>query len=434
MQIYLGWVIALSCAVGIIATTAAYLLLVSRRRITRLKSELQKRTDELKVQVGKAKEATKAKSDFLSQMSHEIRTPLNAIMGMVQIARNTTNDHRVEDCMRKTELSIKHLLGIVNDILDLSKIESGKLTFEENLFSLTNELNFIASMFKSKAEEKNISLQIDVKNISHDGITTDKIRLNQVLINLMSNAVKFTDNNGSIVLSVDELFHMNGESAYRFSVKDDGIGIKPDQAKKLFTPFTQANVGVFRLYGGTGLGLAISQNIVQMMGGDIELETEYGKGSIFMFTIRVPAVEHAEEKTEEEQQHTLRDSLRGKRIMVVDDIDINREVVELLLESSGALIDSVTNGKEAFDAYLRAEPYWYDLILMDMQMPIMDGCAATEEIRNSGKKDAKDIKIIAMTANVLREDAERAYQSGMNAYLTKPIELSALYAEMEEWL
>ena len=435
IQIRAEWFIAMSCILCLFVSGMVFLLFRYRRRCSHLLDERQKMAVDFEEQVEKVKVSAKAKGDFLSQMSHEIRTPLNAIMGMVQIAQNTTNPDMVKDCIKKMEYNSKRLLQVVNDILDFSKMESGSFVFEKTRFSLTRELDFIASMFKTKADEKNLSLQIKAENIQHDGITTDKLRLNQVLINLISNAVKFTDSGGAVEASAEEMFHMDGESVYRFTVRDNGAGIEQEQVKKLFTPFTQANAGVARVYGGTGLGLAISQNIVQMMGGDIELETEFGKGSVFQFTIRVPAEEKVIISPSEDSKSAVSpEKLRGKRILVVDDIEINREIVTALLDGSGALIETAANGKEALDAFCAADPYWYDLILMDIQMPIMDGCTAAEKIRNSGRKDARDVKIIALTAHVTHEYVLKAYQSGMNDHIAKPIELTDLYAEMEEWL
>lgn len=427
------WFFVLVGAVIIQSVVLIRQIIVNRKRIAELNSQLTERMADLTLQVEKAKSATSAKSDFLSRMSHEIRTPLNAIIGMAQIAKNTSDQHKISECMRNVEDGSKHLLGIINDILDFSKIESGSLVLEEKQFSLKHDIDFLASMFADKAAEKNLAFRVELENIQHDGLTTDILRLNQVLINLLSNAIKFTDPGGVIVLSVQETAHLHGESIYSFAVRDTGVGIEPEQAKKLFTSFTQANVSVTRLYGGTGLGLAISQSIVKMMGGEIELETEPGKGSIFQFSIRVRA-EKSATTLEPKKTVTPPKKLQGKRILIVDDIEINREVAMALLDGSGALVETAVNGKEAFDAFCASTTYWYDMILMDMQMPVMDGCAATIEIRNSGRPDSHQVRIIAMTANVLPEDMERAYRSGMNGYVMKPIELKVLYATMEEWL
>lgn len=234
------------------------------------------------------------------------------------------------------------------------------------------------------------------------------------------------------MLSVQEIAHMDESSVYRFSVQDSGIGIDPEQAKKLFTPFTQANSSVSRLYGGTGLGLSISQSIVRMMGGDIELETTPGKGSLFQFTIKVKAVEKAPKV--QVITSKLPAKLRGKRILIVDDIDINREIMMALLDGSGAHVDMAVDGNQALIIFLESNPYQYDLIFMDMFMPVMDGCTATEKIRACERPDAKTIKIVAMTANVMKEEMDRAFSAGMNGYLSKPVEMDVLCTKLEEWL
>lgn len=427
-----GLVALFCCAAALILSLC--LALHFRRMALDLRAELERQKASSEERVKQAREAVRAKSDFLSNMSHEIRTPLNAIIGMTQIGLRATTLEKAKACLDKAESSSQHLLGIINDILDFSKIEAGSLVLEERFFSLEKDIDFVTSMIKIKAKEKNIELRTKISEIGHDGIKTDMLRLNQVLVNLLSNAVKFTDPGGLVVLEAEELVHAQGESAYRFTVSDNGAGIEPDQAKKLFTPFTQANAGVARIYGGTGLGLAISQSIVQMMGGEIELETEPGKGSTFLFTIRVPAQEHADRQEEEDRPQNKENHLADKRILVVDDIEINREVVAGLLDGSGAIIEMAANGREALNAYLRSVEFRYDLVLMDMQMPVMDGCDATRGIRASGRADAKSIRIVAMTASVMREDVERAYAAGMDAYVAKPVDQKTLYRVLEEWL
>lgn len=405
----------------------------NRRRLSDLQSLHQKRINELEIQIEKSKLAYQTKSDFLSRMSHEIRTPLNAVIGMSQIAQMSSEKSKLDDCMKKIEGSSKYLLGIINDILDFSKIESGKLTLEKKEFSLCQNIDFVISMFKNKAAEKELDLQTILSGIKHDCIIGDALRLNQVLVNLLSNAVKFTEAGGQIVLTVEEVAHLDGESTFRFAVRDNGVGIEPEQAKKLFTPFTQATAETSRLYGGTGLGLTISQSIIRMMGGEIDLETEHGKGSIFQFTIQTPT-KPAITPQNHSESHRFSDKLRNKQIMIVDDLEINREIMIALLDGSGLEITIASNGKEALELFCDSSPYWYSLIFMDMQMPILDGCAATMEIRRCVRDDAQDIQIVAMTANVLPEDMERAYGAGMNGYLAKPIDIKALYAGLEEWI
>jgi CheY-like chemotaxis protein len=376
---------------------------------------------------------SRAKSEFLSSMSHEIRTPMSAIIGMAQIARGGADEARIQDCLQKIEDNSKHLIGVINDILDFSKIESGKLLLDEKTFSLKEDLNFIESMFQAKMEEKNLRFRLSVKNIKNDGIFTDSLRLNQVLINLLSNAVKFTDAGGQVGLAVEELMHVGEESVYSFAVSDTGIGIEPEQAKKLFTAFVQANAGMTKKYGGTGLGLVISRNIVEKMGGDIELDSVLGEGSTFSFTIRVKAQEEAEQVEADEEDNATPD-FHGKRLLIVDDIEINREIAVEILRETGVEMETAENGQVALDMFLQAPEGYYDMILMDMQMPVMDGCESTELIRVSGRGDAETIKIIAVTANVMRDDIARVYASGMNGHIGKPIDFGEAYKTMAKML
>jgi signal transduction histidine kinase len=376
---------------------------------------------------------SRAKSDFLSSMSHEIRTPMSAIIGMAQIARSTADQARIRDCLQKIEDNSKHLIGVINDILDFSKIESGKLLLDEKEFSLQEDLSFIESMFQGKVIEKDLTFQLSVRNIKHDGIITDSLRLNQVLINLLSNAVKFTDAGGQIGLSVEEIMHVGGESVYAFAVSDTGIGIEPEQAKKLFTAFVQASASTAKQYGGTGLGLVISKNIVEKMGGDIELDSVPGEGSTFSFTIRVASKESVTPAPPDERSEGTPD-FHGKRLLVVDDIEINREIAVEILRETGVEMETAENGKVALDMFLRNPEGYYDMILMDMQMPIMDGCESTEQIRQSERGDAKTIKIIAVTANVLRDDILRVHECGMDGHIGKPIDFGEAYKVMTKML
>jgi signal transduction histidine kinase/ActR/RegA family two-component response regulator len=368
------------------------------------------------------KMASEPGRDFLSRMSHEIRTPINAIVGMAAIAEKTENMAKIKDCLTKIVDGSAHLIGIVNDILDFSKLEAGKLILNEEAFILSEDLEFIDSMFKARTAEKNLRFSVTVSNVEHDCLVTDKLRLNQVLINLLSNAVKFTPPNGSIEVTAEEIFHQEGEGVYRFSVKDSGIGIEPHQAKKLFTPFTQANEKISSSYGGTGLGLVISKNIVQLMGGDIDLDTYPGKGTTFYFTIKVKA-EVATVARESQEFDTIPD-FSGKRLLIVDDVDINREICLELFQETGADMETAADGQEAFEKFFNNVEYYYDMILMDMRMPVLDGCEATKKIRNCAKKDARTVFIVAMTANVLAEEIKQAQNAGMNAHIAKPLNMA----------
>jgi CheY-like chemotaxis protein len=333
-------------------------------------------------------------------------------------------------------------LGIINDILDFSKMESGKLHIDITEFSLSANLDFIVSMMLPKARQRNINICLSAENIQNDGLLADSLRLNQVLINLLSNAIKFSPDGSEVLLNVRELGSDNGISTYSFEIIDHGIGISEYHASKLFTPFEQGDGSITRNYGGTGLGLVISKNLVEMMGGTITLSSFEGKGSIFTFTIRCESKPTFEKKTKA-QAVSDGDSdydFSGMRCLVVDDVDINRDIILELLSVTNITLETASNGKEAVDKFRNCGQGYFDIILMDMQMPIMDGCTATEAIRRIEKEwaanndGAKGVSIIAMTANVMHEDIQKAVASGMNAHLGKPIELETTLKTMYEQL
>ncbi|MDR1212328.1 MAG: response regulator [Spirochaetaceae bacterium] len=386
--------------------------------------------------------ASRAKGEFLSRMSHEIRTPLNAIIGMSQIAKNSRSLDKVQSCLRQIESSSQHLLGIVNDILDFSKIEAGKLTLEKKLFSLSEDLDFVLAMVRSRGSEKKLSIALRLENIRNDGIITDALRLNQVLLNLLSNALKFSPEGKAIEVGVRELDRNGDESVYQFDVKDEGIGISGGEMGKLFNPFEQANVSVTRKYGGTGLGLSISKNIVEMMGGRLWVESEEGRGSVFSFTVKVqsqPGAEAGSGRAALTSRPDRKYDFHGRRILIVDDVEINRDILAGLLGDTGIEMECAENGREALDKYRSQSAGYYNLILMDMQMPVMDGCEATREIREfektrPGAARADQVPVIAMTANVLKEDIQRALDSGMNGHLGKPVDVGALLDLLESRL
>jgi signal transduction histidine kinase/ActR/RegA family two-component response regulator/HAMP domain-containing protein len=396
-----------------------------------------------------AEAASYAKSDFLSRMSHEIRTPMNAIIGMTQIAKTTEDLAKIRNCLAQVENSSNHLLGVINDILDFSKIESGKLSLDSGEFSLTADLDFVVSMMLPRAREKKIDLLLNIGLIEHDGLISDSLRLNQVLINLLSNAVKFSPEGSEVLINVTELEEDPEAAAgelpegaelreFRFEVVDRGIGISEYQISKLFRPFEQADGSITRNFGGTGLGLVISKNLVEMMGGAISLTSREGEGSVFSFTIKCPARKQTVKKDAEKEtsagQEAQQYDFSGKRCLVVDDVDINREILVELLSDTGIALETAANGREALDKFAAREERYFDIILMDMQMPVMDGCTASREIRKLARRDASRIPIVAMTANVLPEDTKRALDSGMNDHLGKPIELDAVYTVLARYL
>ncbi|GHV95252.1 hypothetical protein AGMMS50293_15720 [Spirochaetia bacterium] len=384
-----------------------------------------------------AEAASQAKSDFLSRMSHEIRTPMNAITGMTQIAKSSNDMEKIRSCLEQVESSSEHLLGVINDILDFSKLESGKLSLDITEFSLAADMDFVVSMMLAKSRQKNIAIRLSLEDIRNDALSSDALRLNQVLINLISNAVKFSPEGSEVLLKVRELGSDQGFSAYSFEITDHGIGISEYQASRLFRPFEQADGTITRNYGGTGLGLVISKNLVEMMGGNITLRSKEGEGSTFTFTIRCAAKPKLEKKAGEDAAKEVVDyDFSGKRCLVVDDIDINREIIMELLSGTGIELETAENGKDALEKFRVSGVGYFSIILMDMQMPVMDGCTATRAIRaiEEDQKPPRPIPIIAMTANVMQEDVQKAKDSGMNAHLGKPIELEAMFKVLQQYL
>ncbi len=381
-----------------------------------------------------AETANRTKTEFLSRMSHELRTPLNAVMGMTNIAMGSSDLGKIRDCLKQAAIASKQLLSLINNILDFSKIEEGKIFIEKEEFSLASVLDFTISTMQERAEEHRISLQLDAQDIQNDILVSDSLRLNQILINLLSNAIKFSLTDGNVTLRVRETGRKGGVSTYLFEVIDRGIGLSKMQMAKLFRPFEQSDGSITRSYGGTGLGLVISRNLVELLGGTIGLKSSLGEGSTFQFTIVCPS--HPAVGTQDSTLSGLlaadtprRPSLNfsGKRCLVVDDIEINREIVLELLSDTGMSIDIATNGKDAVSCFSASSEGYYDVILMDMQMPVMDGCTAAQNIRALPRLDAKKVAIIAMTANILPDDVRNVIESGMNAHIGKPVDMDEMY-------
>ncbi len=378
-----------------------------------------------------AEQASRAKSDFLSQMSHEIRTPLNAIIGMTQIARRSGDMEKMRNCINQIESSSSHLLAIINDVLDMSKIEAQKLELAEEEFSLSDDLAFVASMINSKSSGQKVHFTLNKEGVLHDRIIADALRLNQCLVNLLSNAVKFSDKKGNVSLTAKELESDGTIATYLFEVKDEGIGMTEEEISRLFHPFVQADLRVTRKYGGTGLGLAIAKVIVEMMGGTIWVKSAKGKGSTFSFTIKAKLAKDMS-SAQGMPRGTQRPGSSAKhadfsliRALIVDDIEINRLIISELLMDTHIQVEFAADGQQALDQFVASPEGYYQLILMDMQMPVMDGCTATREIRALPRADAHSVVIIAMTANVFKEDVEQVLQSGMDGHIGKPVDYQA---------
>jgi len=390
-----------------------------------LHKKVEKRTQELESQKQKAEDATKSKSEFLANMSHEIRTPMNGIIGMTHLALHANPDKKQKNYLLKIDNSATLLLSIINDILDFSKIEAGKLIIEDIYFNMKDVIENLRNIVEFKAQEKGLEFNIFYENNIFYG---DSLRLGQILINLISNAVKFTKK-GKIDISIS--LHEN--NIVRFIVSDTGIGLSNEQQSKLFQSFSQADGSTTRKYGGTGLGLSISKQLVELMNGKIWVNSELDHGSDFIFEIPLPKgdISKIKVKSKNKSKNKLKNiaTLKGSNILLVDDNQTNQEIILGVLEKSGIKIDLANNGQEAVDKY-NLNPSKYELILMDIQMPIMDGFEATKILRQSNK----DIPIIALTANAMKEDVKKTKEVGMNRHLNKPIDVMELYETLLEFI
>jgi PAS domain S-box-containing protein len=387
----------------------------------------------------RALSASRAKSAFLANMSHEIRTPMNAIIGMITIGKSTSDIERKDYCFTKIEDASRHLLGVINDVLDMSKIEANKFELSPAEFNFEKMIQSAVNVVNFRVDEKQQKLTVHIDKEIPKILIADDQRLAQVITNLLGNAVKFTPEHGSISLDARFLEEKDGLYTIEITVSDTGIGISPEQQENLFSSFQQAEASTARRFGGTGLGLAISKSIIEMMGGKIRVKSDQGKGSAFIFTIQAKGglliydMINAHPKAEKEEKPDLDGLFAGRRILLAEDVEINREIVLALFEPTQLKIDCAENGIETVSKFSEA-PDAYDLIFMDIQMPEMDGYDATRRIRAMDMPKAKSIPIIAMTANVFREDIEKCREAGMNDHVGKPLNFDEVLEKLKSYL
>ncbi|MDO5799344.1 MAG: response regulator [Eubacteriales bacterium] len=377
-----------------------------------------------------AQEANRSKSSFLANMSHDIRTPMNAIVGITSLIEHDCDDgEKVKEYAKKIEISSQHLLGIINDVLDMSKIETGKTTLKYVDFSISELIQEMNTVFRPQTDEKHQTFVIAGENIRHDWVNGDRVRLMQIFTNLLSNAVKYTQTGGTIQFVVEECQTNSSVYAkFRFLVKDNGMGMVPDFKDKIFDAFTREESSLTNKIQGSGLGMAITRNLVEVMGGTIDVESIKGYGSCFEVLIDFKiaedrAVSFASQTEKEELDGNV---LKGMRFLCAEDNELNAEILTELLKIEGAACTICENGEEILKSFEQSAPGEYDMILMDIQMPVMNGYEATRAIRRSSHELAKTIPIIAMTANAFSEDIQHSLAAGMNAHISKPVDMKRL--------
>ena len=403
--------------------------------------QLKNQQQELIDAKNNAEKSSKAKSTFLFNMSHDIRTPMNAIIGYVELAKNLhklcdtcTREHcpddvpnKMFDFLKKIESASQHLLALINDVLEMGRIESGRMELEFAETNLEKMFLEVQDMFSKQMQTKNINFVVDTSKIKNPHVICDKNRLDRVLLNFLSNAYKFTPEGGKIILSVAQVSEEKNFGEYEIRVKDTGIGMSEEFSKKIFEAFEREKTSTVSRIQGTGLGMTITKNIVDLMGGKIQLITAPNKGTEFIVNLKFETYDAPpDEDTFDENEIPHEVNFNQKKILLVDDIDVNREISTMLLEEMGFIIDTAVDGKDAVEKFSASKPGDYDLILMDIQMPIMNGYEATKKIRALENPELAKIPIVAMTANAFSEDVKNAKAAGMNDHIAKPIDMKQL--------
>ena len=402
-------------------------------------TELHKEIEDYEMRLSQADEASQSKTTFLSRMSHEIRTPMNGIIGMLSLAEGKLDStHPAMQYLTKIDELSAHLLSLINDILDMSRIEAGKVELENKPFSLRKLGDKLYDMFAKNLEQRNIEYTVEFEDVTVDYVIGDELRISQVIINFLSNAVKFTEK-GEIRVTLRQMALAGGTADIMIRVRDTGIGMSPEFINRIFRPFEQESMDTQKKYGGTGLGMAISDQIVKLMGGEIVVESMVGKGSDFMVFLHLPVSEEVEKVSEEkasadEAAAEFDDAFEGKSILVAEDNELNAVIAVEVLKNMGAKVELATNGQEAVDHFEQNPAGYYDFILMDVQMPVMDGRAAARKIRGLDRADAADIPIFALSADAFIEDERLSRESGMNGHYAKPVDFNELQRSIGAFL
>ena len=428
------------------------LILISLAIMFNIYSIMRKRESQAEVDKLSAEESSRAKTTFLSNMSHDIRTPMNAIIGYIELSKrerskcdNCDKCGQCADCvpehlanfLDKIDSSSKHLLALINDVLEMSRIESGKMELELVETNLVKTMEEVHDMFATQMDTKEINFTVDTSEVKHRNVLCDKNRLNRVLLNLLSNAFKFTPKSGTISVKLSQLDEIDDTGSYELRVKDSGIGMSAEFAAKVFEAFEREKTSTVSGIQGTGLGMAITKNIIDLMGGNIRVVTSPGNGTEFIVNLKFQLAvedEPVEEVVQEinEQEQISADT--PKKLLLVEDIDVNREIATMILMQAGFEIDAAVNGQEAVDKVAASKPGEYNAILMDIQMPVMNGYEAAQAIRKLDNQQLANIPIIAMTANAFSEDIQAAKNAGMNDHIAKPLDVPKMMETLNKYL
>lgn len=395
------------------------------RDITEDKKELEAAKEQLKI----AESVSQSKTEFLSSMSHEIRTPMNGIIGMLTLAHGQLRGHSAENYIIKAEQLSKYLLSVINDILDMSRIEAGKIELESKPFELAALAEKLRNMFQKNVEAKGVAFYVEMKDVDVKYIVGDELRISQILVNFLSNAQKFTEK-GEIRVTFRQLQKENGKVSLMFRVHDTGKGMDAKFISRIFKPFEQESQDITKQYGGSGLGMSITDRLVHLMGGEIVIDSMLGKGSDFSVYLTLPIAEVSEIETEQEDETGTDFTFDGCHILMAEDNEINAEIAVSILENEGAKVDVAVNGKDAVEKYAASAPGTYNFILMDIQMPVMNGRDAAKQIRSMDRKDAGEIPIFALSADAFVEDQRLSAMSGMNGHFTKPIDFEEMRVQI----